>query len=593
MKKLIACVFLIIPALSSAQESVLDVAVSSEMARATKELREPSYPLPYYVAMTAADEDDWDLECDMGALNWSQRFSGRVLTPDVRVGSPALDNHPNPEPMGFIGSWISRDENLFALRHDLWLSLDESYKSAVASFLRKEALRVRDGKREYDTDDLSPEKPTIWKSPFPRVFERTNFHRAMDPLCRNVSSVFRAYPALIEGNVSIERHATASRFYNSDGSRVRSFSDATRIELHAAAISKDGMRLYASRNFVSLSSNSWPSPDKLALEARSMISDIKRLRVAPSTSPFGAPALVDPSIASAIVLSLGLGLTGEAERNPAGAQIFRGKIGKIVFSKDISLEDDPTASVFNGVPLVGGFVYDAEGVLAQKVLLVSHGTLKNLLLSRYPVIGFPRSNGHARAATGYWPQALPSNLFLRARKSSSQNKLMKLLMRAAREEGKPYGLWVRRLRGFAEENSASGEESLRIMPELVYLVNARTGKQTLVRGLDLVGTPLGFLSHVLNEGSDVKSGDHLVNWVPISVITPSLLLSQVELQRSKETPVKPPILPPPFAKRTRAGHSSGKTLGSGLPPPFARQNGSISSMGRCESRVRSTMRDLR
>jgi hypothetical protein len=101
------------------------------------------------------------------------------------------------------------------------------------------------------------------------------------------------------------------------------------------------------------------------------------------------------------------------------------------------------------------------------------------------------------------------------------------------------------MRAFTQENSASGEESLRIMPELVYLVNAKTGKLTLVRGLDLVGTPLGFFNHVLGEGKDMTATNHLLGWIPVSVVSPSLLLSQVELQRSKETPVKPPILPAP------------------------------------------------
>jgi hypothetical protein len=118
-------------------------------------------------------------------------------------------------------------------------------------------------------------------------------------------------------------------------------------------------------------------------------------------------------------------------------------------------------------------------------------------------------------------------------------------MRAAREEEKPYGLWIRGLRGFVQENSANGEESLRIMPELIYLVDSKTGKSTLVRGLDMVGTPLGLLSHVLEAGSDMKGSNHILQWVPISVVAPSLLLSQVELQRSKETPIKPPILPAP------------------------------------------------
>ena len=544
MSQLFALAFFLIPSASMAQ-STLDVAVSSEMGRAMKELQEPTYPRPYYIGITVADVDDLDSECDMGALNWSQYWSGRALTPDVRVGSYAFDNHPNPEPHGFVGAWISRDNNLFALRHDIWLSLDESYKTATADFLRKEALRVRDGKREYDTDDLSHENPVRSDISSHAVFSNGVVQKRMDGMCRQVSEVFRRKPSLIQGNVSLERRLTASHFYNSEGSRVQQTQDIIHVDLNTSAISSDGMRLYASRSFIALSSSALPSSNKMIAAAGEMIADINELKVAHSTSPFGAPALVDPSVSAAIALSLGLSLSGEEERNPSGAQIFRGKLGKFVFSKDLTLTDNPIATIFNGAPLIGAYTYDAEGVAAQKVVLVDHGRLKNFLLSRYPIIGFLHSNGHARAEAGYWPKAFPGNLFLQTSQSVSHKKLMKLLMRAARQEGKSYGLWIRRLRGFVQENSASGEESLRIMPELLYLVDSKTGKLTLVRGLDMVGTPLGLLSHVLSEGADMKPSDHIIHWVPISVVAPSLLLSEVELQRSKETPVKPPILGAP------------------------------------------------
>lgn len=547
MRKLFWVGLLILPCRSFAQNSMVGVIVSSEIAKAMTHLREPGYPLPYFISINVSDVDNWDSECDMGALNWSEHWRGRSLFSDLRVGSYALDNHRNPSPLGILGSWISLDDNSFALKHDLWLGLDDSYKSAAAQFLRKEALRVRNGKREYDTDDLSHESPVVFTPAFPPLSKGVVSYREMRKLCQNLSQVFAQKPSLIQGNVSIERRRTLSRFYNSEGTRIHSFLDVFHTQLHIAAISKDGMKLYVARNFVSLSSAALDSEPLIKAQAQQMISEMDSLLVASSTSPFNAPALIDPSVTSAIVLSLGLNFSGEAERNPSGAQIFRGKIGKIVFSRDLTLIDDPWEKFFNKTPLVGSYSYDAEGVKAQKVLLVDKGRLKNFLLSRYPVIGFPRSNGHARADVGSYPRAMPSNLFLEAKHGYSQAKLMKILRKELRKEGKPYGLWIRQMRAFTQENSASGEESLRIMPELVYLVNAKTGKLTLVRGLDLVGTPLGFLNHVLGEGKDMTATNHLLGWVPISVVSPSLLLSQVELQRSKETPVKPPILPAPHS----------------------------------------------
>ncbi len=548
MKKLLCLGLLILPFSSFAQDSTIGVVVSSEIAKAMTHLQEPGYPLPYFISINVSDVDNWDSECDMGALNWSEHWRGRSFFPDVRVGSYALDNHRNPVPLGVLGSWISIDDNPFALKHDLWLGLDESYKSASAGFLRKEAQRVRDGKREYDTDDLSHEKPVISAASFPAIGGGTSFYRQMNRICRSVSAVFSQKPSLIQGNVSVERRSVLSRFYNSEGSRIHSSRDIFHIELNIAAVSKDGMKLYSERNFISLSTMTLPSSDMMESQGRKMLSEVGKLLLAPSTSPFNAPALIDPTVTSAIVSSLGLNFSGESARNPSGAQIFRGKVGDIVFSKDLTLIDDPMARFFKKTPLVGFYSYDEEGVKAQKVLLVEDGRLKNFLLSRYPVIGFPHSNGHARGEAGAYPRAMPSNLFLEAKHGYSHVQLMKILRKELRKEGKPYGLWIRKVRSFVRENSAAGEESLRIMPELVYLVDAKTGKLTLVRGLDLVGTPLGFLNHVLGEGNDMTAIGHRIGWVPMSVVAPSLVLSQVELQRSKEPPVNPPILPPPTAR---------------------------------------------
>jgi predicted Zn-dependent protease len=81
---------------------------------------------------------------------------------------------------------------------------------------------------------------------------------------------------------------------------------------------------------------------------------------------------------------------------------------------------------------------------------------------------------------------------------------------------------------------------------LVYLVEAKTGKQTLVRDVDMVGTPLALMGNILSAGDDSRAHD-MTAGVPVSVTTPSLLLYDVELQRAETKPEKSPILPPPPA----------------------------------------------
>ncbi|MDE2144004.1 MAG: hypothetical protein KGJ84_16465, partial [Elusimicrobia bacterium] len=65
-----------------------------------------------------------------------------------------------------------------------------------------------------------------------------------------------------------------------------------------------------------------------------------------------------------------------------------------------------------------------------------------------------------------------------------------------------------------------------------------------VRDLDVVGTPLVMAGSVLAAGDDAVP-DEANFTAPASIIAPSLLLSEAELQRSETKPEKSPLLPPP------------------------------------------------
>ena len=95
---------------------------------------------------------------------------------------------------------------------------------------------------------------------------------------------------------------------------------------------------------------------------------------------------------------------------------------------------------------------------------------------------------------------------------------------------------------------------------MVYQVDAETGKETLVRGVDVVGTPLVTISKLLAAGDDIgvfngycgaESG-----MIPVSTVAPSTLFSEIELQRSGRARSRAPILAPPPAAAP-----------SGSPPP--------------------------
>jgi hypothetical protein len=536
---LVVILALVLPA--AAESGSVERALDSELSRAMTQLDESGYPPPYFVGLSALDVATFEQRCSMGATSSSSSYHQRLIVPDVRVGDYAFDNHPVSPPANFAGTAATLEDDEFALRHDLWLMFDSSYKSATADFLRKQALRVQRGKTEYDFDDLSRESPRSRPSmpptsPWPAG--------SLEGLCESASGAFRAAPRLLEATAEVQRKSVWSRLRNSEKFNVDMGREIAELELSAVDISTDGLRLYATRRFTGASAKDMPSVDEVQDQAKEMIADLDALKLAQTTSPFSAPALIDPSVSAAVVLAFGLRLSGEEQRDPGGAQIFKGKVGKPVLPEDFELEDDPTVDSFKGTPLVGHYEFDDQGIQPQRVALITDGVLKGFLLSRYPVIGFPNSNGHGRAFAGYHPVGSPGSLFLRSKRPLSQGKLLDLLREECRKRGKPYGIWVKKLRRFSQQQGTSGHGSIRLMPEMLYLVDAKTGALTLVRDLDMVGTPLDLMSGILKAGDDVEAQN--MDWnVPVSVVVPSLLLSDAELQRAETKPEKHPILPPP------------------------------------------------
>jgi len=541
-----------------ADEPALERAIQAELGRAKGELKEEGYPPIYFTQLTVWDLQDWDQWSDMGAPRAEATMRQRIALADVRVGGPTLDNHPVSPRGDYQGTPISFADDEFALRHALWRILDGAYKSASADYLRKEAQEVTRGRTDYDTDDLSAEPPAVSTADAAeRGWSIERLRRLDDAL----GDPFRAAPALLHAESHVGLRRLRTRLRGTDGLFVDKNDDWAKIEIEAVALSTDGLRESVARDWHARVPEALPSEAELRRAGREMVRDLEELRVATTTSPFSAPTLLDPSAAAAVVYSLGLSLSGEEQRNPAGAQTFRGRLGDRVLAENLSLVDDPTQYEFRGRPLFGSYAHDDQGVAARRATLIERGVLRGFLLSRYPVKGFARSNGHGRAPLGQAPTGVPANLFLTTSAPQSAAALLERLREECRRQGKPYGLWVRNLRGWSQ-TQGGGQGSIRLIAE-VRLVEAQTGRTVRVRDLDLVGTPLVMAESVIAAGDDPDVSDTDAA-APSSIITPSLLLAEAELQRSETKPERAPLLPPPQRSAPEAGAAPSQKSDSAL-----------------------------
>jgi TldD protein len=528
-------------------EPALERAIQAELGRAKGELKEEGYPPIYFTQLTVWDLQDWDQWSDLGAPRAEATMRQRIALADVRVGGSTLDNHPVAPRADYLGTPISFADDEYSLRHALWRILDAAYKSASADYLRKQALEVTRGRTDYDTDDLSAEPPSIsTEDAVPRDWSLDRLRRLDDAL----GDPFRAARGLLHAESHVGLRRLRTRLRATSGLFVDKNDDWAKIEIEAVALSTDGLRESVARDWHARVPEALPSEAEVRRAGREMVADLEELRVAMTTSPFSAPALLDPSAAAAVVYSLGASLSGEEQRNPGGAQTFRDRFGDRVLSETLTLVDDPTEGSFRGRPLFGSYDHDDQGVVARRATLIERGFLRGFLLSRYPVKGFPRSNGHGRAALGQYPAGVPGNLFLTTSEPQTAAALLARLRDECRRQGKPYGLWVRNLRGWSQAQGG-GQGSIRLLAD-VRLVEAETGRVTRVRDLDLVGTPLVMAESVIAAGDDPGVSDTDAS-APASIVTPSLLLTEAELQRSETKPERSPILPPPQRPAPEAG----------------------------------------
>jgi hypothetical protein len=88
-----------------------------------------------------------------------------------------------------------------------------------------------------------------------------------------------------------------------------------------------------------------------------------------------------------------------------------------------------------------------------------------------------------------------------------------------------------------------------VLPVMVYKVFVDGRPDQLLRGADLVGTPLSALSKILVASDDYEAFNGYCGAesgsVPVSAVSPSLLIEQLEIERKYKGQDKPPVLPAP------------------------------------------------
>jgi predicted Zn-dependent protease len=521
-------------------------AMEAELTRSLARLKEDDFGPPYFLAYRLSDARHYEVGATLGAIVGDDLEEYRVAYAEARYGDRSIDNTD----LSYQGVNMPAPPEPGVLRQTFWSLTDQAYKGAVTGWLEKKAKRATELVTE-PLDDFSPEPPQR------RIEDAraASLNRGrLRALAARLSSIFREYPGVFESNVTIGAWWARRFLVTSEGTRLATPAEEMPHELRIGAATRadDGMRLEDGVYLSLRSFDDLPPTAELERQVRSVAAELTAMRAAPVQDAEAAPAILDPEMSGVLFHeALGHKLEGQRQRDPHESQVFRDLIGKPILPGFLSVYDDPTMKTFQGSPLHGSYEFDSEGSPARRVALVEKGILRDFLMSRWPVKGFPSTNGHGRADWRSHATGRMANLIVSADGAVSLDELQKKLLELVRKAGKPYGFLLVGSTGGENPTNRESAQTLEVRPRLVYRVDAATGARTLVRGVKLVGTPLVVLNRIVAAGNDptLANGYHCgaeSGWVPVSQIAPSLLVSEIELQRLPEDRSRPPILPSPL-----------------------------------------------
>lgn len=527
--------------------------LADELAYSMEHLVAPDGTRPYYISYTVYDEHTAVLSATLGAIARDYRTIERNLNIDLRVGDYALDN--THQLRGGGASHASGSGNIpLALTDDadsigyaLWYRTDRIFKRAVKRLTRiKTNLKVK-VEEEDPSDDFSRQEPSVFYEP-PAVFALDR--GAWVDRLRRISAVARDFPLIYGSSVTIGTYAGTRFMVTSEGTRLQTAQTRYRITLTVGTKAHDGMDLSQSFDFNAATPGTLPDDAEITAAFRRVIEQVLALRSAPLAEPYIGPAILRNRASGVFFHEIfGHRIEGHRQKDVTEGQTFKKKINQRVLPDFISVYDDPTITRLHDIDLRGHYLYDDEGAKAGRVTLVDSGVLETFLMSRSPIKGFPRSNGHGRRQSGRAVVSRQANLIVESAKQAPFDRLRELLIKECNRQGKPYGLLFEDISGGFTTTSRRGPQSFKVLPIVVYRVFPDGRPDELIRGVDIVGTPLTCFERIIHTGDDpavfngscgAESG-----WVPVAAVSPSVLVSTIEIEKRVRSQNRPPILDPP------------------------------------------------
>ena len=542
---------------NTVQSKVLNT-LEQELKREFKQLKKAKPPV-YFMSYQITERDNFYLSATLGTVNFEKTIKEAYLDVDIRVGTPQLDNTRKIKLIDMDNINNSSNKNPFlikvsltddsALKNSIWLTTDLAAKAAQEQYLKVLNNNKTAATRNDTSADFSkaPKNPAKYIADMPEI--NINIPELKTEM-ENLSVLMKGQDYIFSSNVDFYLVRETNYFVNSEGAKIKEPRVLIRISYQINSRNKDGMQLSRTNYYDGITMADLPNQETIKKDILKSMEELKNLQNAPSADTFHGPVILKNRAAGVFFHEiLGHRVEGHRQKDDDFGQTFTQKVGKQIISPIITVFDDPTLTHFGNIPLRGHYLYDDEGTPSQKAILVENGILKGFLMGRNPIKNFPISNGHGRKSFGRKVVSRMGVTVVKAENQIPYDELVQKLKAEIKRQNKPYGLIIDDISGGFTNTDTYSPQSFKVQPLLVYKVFPDDRPNELIRGADIVGTPLTSFNKIIAAAND----DALFNgtcgaesgWVPVSAIAPSLLISELEVEKVNKTYENVPILPPP------------------------------------------------
>lgn len=507
-------------------------AMLAELKRSDEKLKLGDLQRPYYIDYQVTDLQDYLGDATLGAMRDENTNIGRLVRVVVRIGDYKQDSYFG-EGVGSL-EIMPIENNELALRRQLWLATDKAYKAALSGLTQKQAA-LKNVEVDTSIADFAKEDPVR------SVHDLANLDldvKQWKQIARQTSDLFRRQPALESSDASFHFRVLNRYFVNTEGTVTRGGKAVYSFSFAGTMQADDGMRIDRSRGYVVTRADELPKPEQIQKDADELIATFGPLSKAPvMEDDYHGPILFSADASTALferlmtrnILGVRPDLGNPARTTGDFASYYKSR----VLPDFLNVVDDPRAKKVDDLTLAGNYDVDDEGVEAHSVNVVEKGVLTNYLMAREPIRDFPHSNGRGRTALAGAPRPQISNLIIKATNGVPFEDLKKKLIQMCKDQGRPYGYYV---------ETTGGPQ---LNPRLLWRVYASDGHMELVRGA--VFNQLD--TRALRGGIIAAGNDRYIynrsEPLPSSIVAPSLLFDDLELQRANRAREKLPSYPAP------------------------------------------------